>query len=114
MNEAVGDIRSAGPGRERSVRCAVTRGLISRRMMQATWLAVFLAPGSSAHAHLLRVFAEVVDDMIVGQGYFSGGAYPVHLPVHVFGPARQKLAETTNDESGRFSFKPVKRQTYTF
>src|SRR5262245_47700035 len=69
---------------------------------------------SSAQAHVLRFFAEVSGDMIVGQGYFSTGTYPVNLRVDVFGPGRQKVGEATTDEQGRFKFKPAKRQNYTF
>ena len=69
---------------------------------------------SSAQAHILRIFAEVSGDMIVGQGYFSTGTYPVNLRVDVFGPGRQKVGEATTDQQGKFKFKPAKRQNYTF
>jgi nickel transport protein len=84
------------------------------RTLMAAFATIFLAVSPPAHAHILKVFAEVSGDMIVGQGYFSTGTYPVHLPVDVFGPGRQKVGETTTDEQGKFRFKPVKRQNYTF
>jgi nickel transport protein len=85
--------------------------MLQRLMLAA---AVFLAISAPAHAHILKVFAEVNGDMIVGQGYFSTGAYPVDLPVEVFGPGRLKVGEVKTDEQGKFSFKPTKRQNYTF
>jgi nickel transport protein len=74
--------------------------------------ALTLSP--AAYAHILKIFAEVSGTMIIGQGYFSTGTYPVHMPVEVFGPGRQKVGEVTTDEQGKFSFKPPKRQNYTF
>ena len=67
-----------------------------------------------ALAHVLKVFAEVSGDMIIGQGYFSSGAFPVNQRVDVFGPGRQKVGEVLTDEKGKFRFKPLKRQNYTF
>jgi nickel transport protein len=72
---------------------------------------MFVAP---AQAHILKVFAEVSGNMIVGQGYFSSGAYPSNMPVEVFGPGRQKLGQATTDAQGKFSFRPMKRQNHTF
>jgi nickel transport protein len=65
-------------------------------------------------AHVLKVFAEVVGDMIIGEGYFSNGAVPALHRVDVFGPDKQKVGETTTDDKGKFQFKPTKRQNYTF
>jgi nickel transport protein len=73
-----------------------------------------IAQSSPALAHILKIFAEVSGSMIIGQGYFSTGTFPVHLPVEVFGPGRQKVGEVTTDEHGKFSFQPMKRQNYTF
>jgi nickel transport protein len=86
----------------------------SRAALAAIGIAVAFAVGSPAWAHILKVFAEVSGNMIVGQGYFSTGTYPVHLPVEVFGPGRQKVGEVTTDEKGKFQFQPNKRQNYTF
>jgi len=69
---------------------------------------------SPAMAHILKIFAEVSGETIVGQGYFSSGAFPVNTRVDVFGPGRQKIGEATTDEQGKFKFKPTKRQNYTF
>src|SRR3979411_1348373 len=87
--------------------------MLRGRLLMAS-VAVILAMSAPAYAHILKVFAEVSGGMIVGQGYFSTGTYPVHLPVEVFGPGRQKVGELTTDEQGKFSFKPTKRQNYTF
>jgi nickel transport protein len=85
-----------------------------QRPMLAVAAIAFLAVSAPAYAHVLKIFAEVKGSMIVGQGYFSTGTYPVHLPVEVFGLGRQKVGEVTTDEQGKFSFKPTKRQNYTF
>lgn len=65
-------------------------------------------------AHVLKVFAEVTGDLIVGQGYFSGGSFPANQTVDIFGPGRQKIGQITTDAQGKFSFKPAKRQNHTF
>ena len=39
---------------------------------------------SPASAHILKVYAEVSGDMIVGEGYFSSGSVPSQQPVEVF------------------------------
>jgi nickel transport protein len=70
--------------------------------------------GSPVSAHILKVFAEVQGDTILGEGYFSNGAVPALHRVDIFGPDKQKVAEVTTDEKGKFSFKPTKRQNYTF
>ena len=77
----------------------------------------FLVPvlaGTPAYAHILKVYAEVSDDMIVGEGYFSSGSVPTQQPVEVFGPNKQKIGEVTTDDKGKFKFKPTKRQNHTF
>ncbi len=85
-----------------------------RRLILTGLATGVLGASVPAYAHILKIFAEVRGDMIVGQGYFSTGTYPVRLPVEVFGPGRQKVGEVITDEQGKFSFKPVKRQNYTF
>ncbi|HEX3497716.1 MAG TPA: hypothetical protein VHT04_00180 [Stellaceae bacterium] len=70
--------------------------------------------GAPASAHILKVFAEVQGDMIVGEGYFSNGAVPAQHAVDIFGPDKQKVGEVMTDDKGKFSFKPTKRQNYTF
>jgi len=85
-----------------------------QRLLLAASVGAFLAVSAPAFAHVLKIFAEVKGSTIVGQGYFSSGTYPVHLPVEVFGPGRQKIGQVTTDEQGRFSFQPTKRQNYTF
>jgi nickel transport protein len=86
---------------------------VVRRMLMSATVAI-IAISAPAYAHILKIFAEVNGSMIVGQGYFSTGTYPVNLPVEVFGPGRQKVGEATTDEQGKFSFQPTKRQNYTF
>src|SRR4051794_31420992 len=85
-----------------------------RRMLVATCVTIFLTMSPSAYAHILKIFAEFSGGMIIGQGYFSSGAYPARQPVEVFGPGRQKIGEVITDEQGKFSFKPIRRQNYTF
>jgi nickel transport protein len=70
--------------------------------------------GPSASAHILKVFAEVSGDMIVGEGYFSSGGVPSEQQVEIFGPSKQKIGEVTTDDKGKFKFKPTKRQNHTF
>ncbi len=69
---------------------------------------------SPASAHILKVYAEVSGDMIVGEGYFSSGSVPSQQPVEVFGPNKQKIGETVTDEKGKFKFKPTRKQNHTF
>ena len=87
-----------------------------RRLMLAIVVgaAVTLASAPPVLAHVLKVFAEVTGDMIVGQGYFSGGSFPANTTVEIFGPGRQKIGQVTTDAQGKFSFKPAKRQNHTF
>ncbi len=73
-----------------------------------------LLAGAAAQAHILKVYAEVSGDMIVGEGYFSSGSVPTQQPVEVFGPNKQKIGETVTDDKGKFKFKPTKRQNHTF
>lgn len=69
---------------------------------------------SAASAHILKVYAEVSGDMIVGEGYFSSGSVPTQQPVEVFGPGKQKIGETITDDKGKFKFKPTRKQNHTF
>lgn len=87
-----------------------------RRWIQAivVIVAVILGLAPPAVAHVLKVFAEVTGDMIVGQGYFSGGSFPTNQTVEIFGPGRQKIGQVTTDAQGKFSFKPAKRQNHIF
>lgn len=89
----------------------MTQRLTILAALTALWLGGLALP---AAAHVLKVFAEVSGDMITGQGYFSGGTFPVNTRVDVFGPNRQKVGEAITDQQGKFSFKPLKRQNYTF
>lgn len=77
-------------------------------------VAVILGAAPPALAHVLKVFAEVTGDMIVGQGYFSGGSFPANQTVDIFGPGRQKIGQITTDAQGKFRFKPTRRQNHTF
>ncbi len=87
-----------------------------RRWMLAivVGVAVILGSAPPAVAHVLKVFAEVIGDVIVGQGYFGGGSFPTNQTVDIFGPGRQKIGQVTTDAQGKFSFKPTKRQNHTF
>jgi len=85
-----------------------------RMVMLALAFAMLMLIGAPASAHILKVFAEVQGDIIVGEGYFSNGAVPALHRVDIFGPDKQKVAEVTTDDKGKFSFKPTKRQNYTF
>ena len=76
--------------------------------------AVILASAAPALAHVLKLFAEVTGDVIVGQGYFSGGSFPANQTVDIFGPGRQKVGQVMTDAKGKFSFRPTKRQNHTF
>ncbi len=70
--------------------------------------------GGAAYAHILKVYAEVSGDMIVGEGYFSSGSVPTQQPVEVFGPNKQKIGEAVTDDKGKFTFKLTRRQNHTF
>jgi len=85
-----------------------------RIVLLALALVLPMLTGAPARAHILKVYAEVQGDTIVGEGYFSNGAVPALHRVDIFGPDKQKVAEITTDEKGKFSFKPTKRQNYTF
>lgn len=89
---------------------------VLRRWMLATVVGVAVSLGSAPPvlAHVLKVFAEVNGDLIVGQGYFSGGSFPTNLAVDIYGPGRQKIGQVITDAQGKFSFKPTKRQNHTF
>lgn len=69
---------------------------------------------SPASAHILKVYAEVSGDVIVGEGYFSSGSVPSQQAVEVFGPNKQKIGETVTDDKGKFKFKPTRKQNHTF
>jgi nickel transport protein len=91
------------------------------RPMMRRWMlaivvgaAVTLVSAPPVLAHVLKVFAEVTGDMIVGQGYFSGDSFPANTTVEIFGPGHQKIGQVTTDAQGKFSFKPAKRQNHTF
>jgi nickel transport protein len=85
-----------------------------RMVMLALALVLPVLVGAPASAHILKVFAEVQGDTIVGEGYFSNGAVPAQHAVDIFGPDKQKVGEVITDDKGKFSFKPIKRQNYTF
>ena len=87
---------------------------MARMGLLALALVLPMLLGAPASAHILKVFAEVVGDMIVGEGYFSNGAVPALHRVDIFGPDKQKVGEVITDDKGKFSFKPSKRQNYTF
>jgi nickel transport protein len=87
---------------------------MGRIVLLALGLVLPILIGAPASAHILKVFAEVQGDQIVGEGYFSNGSVPALHRVDIFGPDKQKVAEVTTDEKGKFSFKPAKRQNYTF
>lgn len=85
-----------------------------RGLLAALTIVLALVAGTAAHAHILKVYAEVSGDMIVGEGYFSSGSVPTQQQVEVFGPNKQKIGETITDDMGKFKFKPTKRQNHTF
>lgn len=75
---------------------------------------ISLAFVSAAGAHVLKLYAEVVDGVIQGEAYFSTGTVPVDTPVAVFLPGRHKTGEVRTDAQGKFRYTPVVRQNHTF
>lgn len=60
-------------------------------------------------AHKLNVFAWVEGRKIIGEAYFRGRAPLAGGAVTVFGPAGDKLGQTTTDQQGKFHFEPKLR-----
>jgi nickel transport protein len=70
--------------------------------------ALILRP-DPALAHKLNVFAWVEGRKITGEAYFRGHAPLAGGAVSVFGPAGEKIGQTTTDPQGKFHFEPKLR-----
>jgi len=78
------------------------------RTLPSGWLMAVALGGilqaTPAAAHKLNVFAFAEGKTIRGEVYFRGRVPARNAKLTAFGPAGEKLAETTSDERGEFSF----------
>lgn len=65
---------------------------------------MFVAASPTAWAHGINLFATVEGAAIQGTLNFADGSPAAHAPVTAFAPDGSKIAETTTDETGRFTF----------
>lgn len=69
---------------------------------------VFLLPYSAA-AHIIKIFAAVVDDAIVGYAYFVGGGRADNCDTTISSPEGHIFAKLKTDKKGCFEFSPTVR-----
>ena len=69
-----------------------------------TSLFIFFISIATVHAHGVHVFARLVDDRIVTEGYFSDERKVKEGVIRVYDPSGALLLEGKTDEKGVFSF----------
>ncbi len=75
-------------------------------------LILLFSLSSSAHAHLLKVFAWAEGDRLQGSSYFSGGAPASGASIRILDADGQLVAELTPDARGEFSYQVPARRNY--
>lgn len=65
---------------------------------------ILLACAPVAHAHGINLFATVEGTTIQGTLHYADGTPATSAPVTAFAPDGSIIAETTTDETGRFTF----------
>jgi nickel transport protein len=64
--------------------------------------------GNNAFAHKVNLFCQVEGEVLVGEGYYSGGRPAQNAPIEVYSmPHNELIGETQTDDGGKFTFQPV-------
>lgn len=74
---------------------------------------VLLACSVTVFAHKAILWAEVKDNQVHVEAYFSGGSKVKNARIVVMGADEQQLLEGKTDDNGQFNFSPPNRDDMT-